>query len=249
MMFAPQKLVAVASLVAGLAAQATAQATPPLKYGLVMFPAVELQDAIGPIDPLQILAAKHNMTLYILSETMEPVSSQIPIGVTPFAPSVLPTHTFADAPDDIQVLIVPGGPGVRNLQTSAAAEAYIRATYPKLEHLITICTGGILAGRAGALDGKLATTNKSAWKSLTPSVPGAKWVAPARWIRDGNVWSSSGVLSGIDLIHAWIKDMFGEEEEQRIAGLTEYIPQTSQCDEPYTARFNITPTAEKCIEE
>lgn len=83
-----------------------------------MFPAVELQDGIGPIDPLQILAAKHNMTLYILAETMQPVSSQIPIGVTPFAPSILPTHTFADAPDDIQVLIVPGGPGVRDLQTS-----------------------------------------------------------------------------------------------------------------------------------
>lgn len=249
-MFDRQRLLSVAILVAGLAARASAQAPAiPLKYGVVLFPAVEVQDAIGPLDPLQILSAKHNMTLYVLAETMEPVSSQIPIGLTPFTPTLLPTHTFDNAPDDIQVLIVPGGPGVRNLVTAAAAEAYIRTAYPKVEHLITICTGAILAGRAGALDGKRVTTNKSAWKSLTPTVPGARWIAPARWVRDGNVWSSSGVLSGVDLIHAWIKEIFGDDEEYRIAGLTEYIQQTSQCDEPWTARFNITPTAEQCTEE
>lgn len=70
--------------------------------------------------------------------------------------------------------------------------------------------GAGLAARAGALDGKFATTNKHAWAEIVPLGPRVNWVAVARWVEDGNTWSSAGVSAGIDVTLAWISKVFGE---------------------------------------
>lgn len=107
-----------------------------------------------------------------------------------------------------------------------AAVEFIRAVYPSLSPLITVCTGSGLAARAGVLDGKRATTNKMAWSEITALGPRVAWVGRARWVRDGRVWSSSGVSAGIDVVFAWIGEVFGEEvadgieyERKRDSGL------------------------------
>lgn len=136
--------------------------------------------------------------------------------------SVVPTHTFATAPD-LDVLLVPGGLGSRGSppEVTAAVE-FIRDVYPHLKYLITVCTGSGLATRAGVLDGKRATTNKMAWREITALGPRVDWVARARWVQDGKVWSSSGVSAGIDVAFAWIESVFGEEVADKIAMGMEY---------------------------
>lgn len=122
---------------------------------------------------------------------------------------MVPTHTFATAPP-LDLLFVPGGLGTRGSNpVIEEVISYIRNTYPQLGYLITVCTGAGLAARAGVLDGKRATTNKMAWTETTGLGVNVDWVPRARWVVDGNVWSSSGVSAGIDVTLAWIGETMG----------------------------------------
>lgn len=165
-------------------------------YGVVLFRAFDPQDVFGPLELLQLVSHQHHMNLYLLADTLDPVTTEpASAAMNPknssFSPIIQPSHTFADDPD-LDVLIVPGGPGVRSPELNSTLD-YITRTYPKVKYLITICTGSGLVAKTGILNGKRATTNKTSWPSIIPMGPLVKWVAPARWVVDGNIWSSSGV--------------------------------------------------------
>lgn len=146
------------------------------------------------------MAREWQMNLYLLGETLEPQwSGPAKADLNPknssFWYSIAPTHTYANAPDDIEVLLVPGGPGARYLDITTQLE-FIKKTYPKLKYLISICTGAGVVARTGVLDGRNATTNKRAWARTTAMGPEVLWRSPARWVVDGNIWTSSGVSDG-----------------------------------------------------
>lgn len=224
-----------------------ANETAPTKWAGILFEGMLLQDLIGVIDPLQVMARSTHLELVLLAETLDMVSTMPPASVSAntynssWWPGLTPTHTFATAPDDIEVLIVPGGPGMRDANLTAAATDYIRDVYPSLRYLVTVCTGAGLAARAGVLDGRRATTNKLSWDTITAMGPNVEWVSPARWVVDGNIWTSSGVTAGIDLVFALIEYLWGEAESERIAGIEEYVPHPQDFD-PFAAMYNVTPT-------
>ncbi|KAK3321466.1 class I glutamine amidotransferase-like protein [Cercophora scortea] len=224
--------------------QTTNPQPPPLSYAILLFRAFDLLDVNGPLSPLQLLAHSYPLTLSLLARTLDPVTtrpaspSMNPHNAS-FWPSLTPTHTFATAPENLDVLIVPGGLGSRSPDLEPEI-AYLRAAFPKVRYLITICTGAGVAARAGVLDGRRATTNKRAWGEITAMGPGVRWVAPARWVVDGHIWSSSGVTAGLDLIYAFIKEMYpdGHELAATIAGGSEYEPHNSTYD-PFSSLFNV----------
>lgn len=136
----------------------------PVRYGVVLYPGFQLLDVAGPLDILNLLSASHELKLSILSATMDPVSTLQPGAKTTFGQSIVPTHTFADAPADIEVLLVPGGLGARDENNIQPAIDYVRSVYPKLQYLITVCTGSALVAKTGILDGVRATSNKAAFE-------------------------------------------------------------------------------------
>lgn len=166
------------------------------------------------------------MNLSIIASTLDPVSTKpVNASLNPhnsdFGQSVVPTHTFSQPPASLDVLIVPGGLGTRTTDVSEIV-TFIQRTYPRLQYLITVCTGAGLAARSGILDGKRATTNKLAWKITTELGPKVNWVPHARWVQDGNIWTSAGVSAGIDVIFAFIKEVYGDEIATTIANNMEY---------------------------
>lgn len=186
------------------------------------------------------------LNLSLIAETKQPVYMRPATNASNparshFQLAVLPTHTYAHPPSDIDVLFVPGGGGERlgNITTTIN---FIRATYPKVKYLITVCTGAGVAARAGVLDGKRATTNKAAWAEVTPLGHNVQWTSPARWVVDGNVWTSSGVASGIDLIFAFIEKFYGKAIADRIQGVTEHKRTVEPCDDPFAAWNNVAPS-------
>lgn len=147
--------------------------------------------------------------------------------------SVVPTHTFATAPK-LDLLLVPGGQGARGSSSEIeAAISYIRDAYPQLGYLLTVCTGSGLAARAGVLDGKRATTNKKTWAEIVALREAVEWVSHARWVVDGNVWSSSGVSAGIDATLAWVEKVYGSEEAKRISNGLEYTRHEDPTYDPF----------------
>lgn len=141
----------------------SADSKPPTKYGVVLYPGFQSLDVFGPCDLLATHSRFNTVSVAMLSSTLEPVPSNLlPTGGC--GQLVVPTHTFDNAPDDIEVLLVPGGPGTRDDDSIAPAMAYVKKVYPKLRYLLAVCTGSALVAKTGLLDGKRATTNKKAFK-------------------------------------------------------------------------------------
>lgn len=171
------------------------------KVGMILFQALDMIDVYGPLDPLQIMAkSTQQMQLHMIAETMETVTTA-PASMNPmnssFFPTIPVTNTF-DEDLDLDVLIVPGGPGVR-APNMEAVENYIAKMFPKVKFLLNICTGAGLSAKAGIMDDHLSTTNKAAWDQITSWGPNVNWVAPARYVVDGKIWSSSGVSALSDV--------------------------------------------------
>lgn len=147
----------------------SSNSSPPTKYAVALFDGFQSLDVFGPIDALNYLSKTTALELSLLGPTPDPVSTLHKPGPGRIGQRVVPTHTYADAPADIEVLLVPGGQGTRDAAHTQVVVDFIRERFPRLRYLLTVCTGSALAARAGVLEGREATTNKLSfdWVSFT----------------------------------------------------------------------------------
>lgn len=160
-----------------MASQAQQNPPPPVKFAAALFPGFQALDLFGPLDTLNLIGRQdHPMSLYILHSDLSPVSTFLPPSPAagprrasksagldhPMSQSVQPTHTYDACPDDVEVLIVPGGYGCHDPAAVEHVAAFIRDRMPRLRFLLTICTGSAIAAQAGVLEGRRATCNKRA---------------------------------------------------------------------------------------
>ncbi|KAJ5174326.1 uncharacterized protein N7482_000203 [Penicillium canariense] len=210
-----------------------------LHIGVVLYPGFQALDAFGPLDCINVLSWTENISLSLLSTTLDPVSTKPPTSPGATGQSILPTHTFATAPP-LDVLLIPGGRGSRGSSPPVQeAIAFITNTYPSLKYLITVCTGSGLAARARVLDRRRATTNKSSWQEITAMGPDVDWIPRARWVTDGNIWTSSGVSAGIDVTLAWIEEVFGKQKARNIAEEIEYSRHEDPNLDPFAELYGL----------
>lgn len=220
------------------------------QYGVVLFRAVDPIDIWGPYEVLYHLARDYQIKIALISDTLDPVKTE------PAAPAmnprnssvyplIPPTHTFETAPD-LDVLIIPGGPGMRANDLNRTLE-FIAKTAPKVKHVLTICTGSALAARAGIMDGKRATTNKMSWPIQFG--PNTTWVGRARWVEDDSgpvpIWSSSGITSGFDLTFHFVEQFYSAENATSIARIMEYVRNTDKDNDPFARNETVYPVTAK----
>jgi putative intracellular protease/amidase len=135
----------------------------------------------------------------------------------------------------IDVLLIPGGGGMRG-NVDKEVE-FVKKVYPSLKYLITVCTGSTVAARAGVLDGKKATTNKKSWKWATSFGNNVDYISHARWVRDGNIYTGSGVSAAVDTTYQFISDVYGEPVAQWIADASEYTRWGNASHDPFADRW------------
>jgi len=66
-----------------------------------------------------------------------------------------------------------------------------------------------------------------------------EWVSEARWVEDGNLFTSSGVSAGIDMSLAVIASLFGEKKANDIANVTEYVWNKNSHEDPFHKYLNM----------
>ncbi|KAH4001411.1 hypothetical protein HBI13_059480 [Parastagonospora nodorum] len=181
----------------------------PTKIGIILFPGFQLLDAAGPLDAFSLLSQQHPLEISILGATISPISTAHAMQSS--GACIVPTHTFAQARElGLDVLVLPGGLGTRTEENVREVVEFVKSLGPEgVRWMLTVCTGSEVLARTGWLDGRRATTNKRAFNEVKAKHPAVQWVPKARWVVDGNIWTSSGISAGIDLAFAWIANVFG----------------------------------------
>ncbi|MBW3614855.1 MAG: DJ-1/PfpI family protein [Actinobacteria bacterium] len=120
------------------------------------------------------------------------------------------------------ILVVPGGPGTRELMGDAAVHDWVRAIHATTRWTTSVCTGSLILGGAGLLNGVRATGHWMAREELGRL--GAT-VVEERVVREGKLVTAAGVSAGIDMALCLAGWESGEEVAQAIQLLIEYDPQ------------------------
>ena len=132
----------------------------------------------------------------------------------------MPTATFAQVPR-ADVLCVPGGMGVAGVIDHAPALNWVRQIGAEAEWVTSVCTGALILGAAGLLQGYRATTHW-AWHDLL-ALFGAEPVQ-ARTVFDRNRVTGGGVTAGIDFALALMGRIAGEDHARAVQLGLEYDP-------------------------
>ncbi len=119
------------------------------------------------------------------------------------------------------VLCIPGGFGTTEAMQDEAFMAQIRRLGAGATYLTSVCTGSLVLGAAGFLQGREAATHW-AWRELLPTF-GAT-VSDARVARDGNVITGGGVTAGIDFALVLLEELAGRDYAEAIQLGLEYAP-------------------------
>ena len=131
-------------------------------------------------------------------------------------------HTFDEVPTP-DVLLVPGGLVTRRLAAEGGPIVdWIRAAHETTTYTTSVCTGALLLGAAGVLDGVPATTHWMAYEHLRAH--GAQ-PTEQRVVIEGKVATAAGVSAGIDLALTLVDRLYGAEVAQAVQLGIEYDPQ------------------------
>lgn len=156
----------------------------PLHIGLLLFPNLTQLDLTGP---LQVFTRVPGATVHLIWKRIEPVPSDTPL-------ALLPTVTFDDCPQ-LDVICVPGGAGTDDIVSDDETIAFLRRQAAQARYVTSVCTGSLVLGAAGLLQGYSATSHWSAIHMLTKF--GATPVH-TRVCVDRNRVTGGGVTAGID---------------------------------------------------
>ena len=185
-------------------------------FGFLLFADLEELDLVGPWEMIAMWSkyAGGPKRYLMIAENLEPVNCSNGMILTPHA-------SFRDAPQ-LDYLLIPGGIGTRSQVKNAKLTGFVAAQAKHCKAVLSVCTGAFILQAAGLLSGKRATTH---WLSLEHlRNMGDVEVAEERFVKDGNIWTSSGVSAGIDLALEFIRQEAGEETAGKVQSFAEYYP-------------------------
>lgn len=189
--------------------------------GFLAFAGMTLLDLVGPLDAVSRIASMG----FDPTTTCEVVALTRPEGDL----TVLDVPVFSDfgmhvvasryrpALDAFDVLVVPGGFGTRALAEDADVVSYLK-TFPANRLVASVCTGALLLGAAGRLEGRRATTHARYLGAL--AAYGAT-ASTERVVDEGQVITAGGVTAGIDLGLHLVARLAGEDVRAKIAAQME----------------------------
>ncbi len=181
----------------------------PLEIGMLLYPGMTLLDLAGP----QAALGMHGRT-HLFWKTLDPVTTDSGV-------ALVPTATFADAPAKLDVLFVPGGFGTIDVMKDKEIVAFLAECGRDARYVTSVCSGSLLLGMAGLLDGYRAATHWACYDVLE-----ALGVQPGRErvVTDRNRFTGGGVTAGIDFGLTLLAELRGEHVAKVTQLLMEYDP-------------------------
>jgi transcriptional regulator GlxA family with amidase domain len=181
----------------------------------VLYPGLTVLDTVGPLQVLTMLQrlAPGYRTVAVWARC-EPVPTDAGV-------PVIPDRTFEEVPHPA-IVVVPGGalPTIRAMSNPLVRD-YVRCAAASAELITSVCTGSLILGAVGLLDGRDATTNWF-YSGLLENL-GATY-HQRRWVEDGNLLMSAGVSAGIDMALHLAARLTDEATGRRVQRAVDYDP-------------------------
>jgi len=177
---------------------------------MVVFPGFELLDLAGPLD---VFARAPDVTALTIAERRELV-------IPDLAPAIAPDATFDDAPP-FDVLFIPGGHGIAMSFANDKLLDFVATRASTSQYVTSVCTGALLLGAAGLLEGRKATTH---WRYLELLKLFGATPMSKRVVEDGNLITGAGVTAGMDFGFALVARLRGDDAAKRLQLGLEYDP-------------------------
>jgi transcriptional regulator GlxA family with amidase domain len=117
----------------------------------------------------------------------------------------------------IDTLILPGGAGVHDAASDNWTLAWVRHQVLSACRVASVCTGAFILAEAGALAGLRATTHWKFCTRLQNEYPAVAVDPDPIYMRNGRIWTSAGVTSGIDLSLALVQEDLGRKLAMQVA--------------------------------
>ena len=192
------------------------------RVGIVVFDDIEVLDFCGPFEVFSTTRLNETNRREALSPFEVLLVAERPGPVTTTGGMIVtPHHTFENCPH-LDIVVTPGGWGTRKELKNPVMLDWLRARAAEAESVTSVCTGSMLLGFAGLLDGLHATTH---WKSLDwmrDSFPLVTVEYGKHFVQDGRVFTSAGISAGIDMALKVVEHYFGEDIARATARHMEY---------------------------
>jgi putative intracellular protease/amidase len=182
-----------------------------MKIAILIFDKLTALDAIGPYEVLSRLPGAE----------LEFVAAEPGIKRTDTGRLGLEATRSIDEVTDPEIVLVPGGEGSRPLLDDERVLDWLRAAHETSEWTTSVCTGSLVLGAAGILEGKRATSHWVYRDSLREY--GAEPTAE-RVVEDGKVITAAGVAAGIDMALHLATRVAGDDVAKAIQLGIEYDP-------------------------
>ncbi len=118
---------------------------------------------------------------------------------------------------DIDTLLLPGMRTGDLRYRDLGIVDWVQEKAPNINRIASVCSGALISGEAGLLDGREVTTHWMDSEDLQTLVPSARVTSDRIYVKDGNIYSSGGVTAGIDLALALIEEDFDRQTALRVA--------------------------------
>jgi len=187
-----------------------------MKIAILLFEKLAAQDAVGPYEVFRCVPGWE--VEFVGLETGE-VRSEGGLGLS--------VDRTLDQVREADVVVVPGGRGSDGLLGDDTVLTWLREIDATTKWTVSVCTGALLLGAAGLLDGKRATSN---WLALDELAKYGADPVGGRWVEDGKTITAAGVTAGIDMALHLVGREAGPEVAQAVQLGIEYDP-----DPPFDA--------------
>ncbi len=183
------------------------------RIAFLVFPRLTVLDFVGAYDALRrvpLMGIDPEVTHRIIGTEKEVVDDS---GL------VVKTDSVYEDLAAFDLLYIPGGLGTRTLVNDERFIAYLR-TWGHERPIASVCTGALLLGAAGYLQGRRATTHHRAYDLLHPYC--AEVVTDRRIVDEGRVVTAGGVSSSLDLGLYLVEKFWGPAAREKVTAQMEY---------------------------
>jgi len=200
-------------------ARPASRAPLPRRVALVVFPDFQALDAAGPLEVFSAasLAWQQATGSTTPAYALELVAREAGPVATSAGYGLLAQRGLAQLRGPLDTLVVAGGLGTARAVADRALIGWLRRQAPRARRVASVCTGAFLLAEAGLLDGLRVTTHWQACELLQRRYPRLRVEPDCIYVREGRIWTSAGVTSGMDLALALVEEDLGRDVALAVA--------------------------------